>query len=418
LSRAEEITSEVRKLVFTCRSLEAQLQQSVPKKFHQELVAKMQGNIDSLSADLSATKSELGKATQRVVTLESQVASQTETISSQGKSIDSLNLKLSEAQVFATEYTKAVSKVQELESRISSMVEYSQYTSLQRRCGELEAQVANMVPKEQFSALQVELANSVPTQKYDDLKRALEQMVPREQFNIAQSRISDLERALSDSVPKADFEDLAGKITQITKEAIELASRASAAIGLESSAATSEPVESKQPTIQANEIPVPTSDAKSDVHEEQPEITHPVPEPQVAFEKSPSQPFVAQAQTSPQEIAEVQSQLSEINSAIETGANSIYQAPVAKIVESERGFRFSNTEFCARSGMEFLEDVERVDISVLAAHCQRGDFERWFKDVLSDETCAESLQKVRESNVSGEELRTMVVAAIAPRYKA
>jgi hypothetical protein len=67
--------------------------------------------------------------------------------------------------------------------------------------------------------------------------------------------------------------------------------------------------------------------------------------------------------------------------------------------------------------MEFLQDIERVDISIIASHNHNGDFERWFKEVLSDESVAESLRAIRESNVAGEELRTMVVAAISPRYR-
>jgi hypothetical protein len=436
LSRAEEITNEVRKLVFTCRSLEAQLQQSLPKKFHQEVVAKMQGNIDSLSADLASTRSELEKTlaiAQKVEGLEAQVTSQNETISSQAKTIDSLATKLSETEVYVTKYSEASSMIQELESRISTMVESSAYTSLQTRCSELEAQLSNMVPKEQFEAIQAELANSVPVQKFEELKKRLEQMVPREQLTVAESRISELEKSLAESVPKADFDELAGKIAQITKEAIELASRASAAIGLES------PVPAESDSSSANmydslaasqQVDVSTTPASPpDVAHptiEMPEVEHhadssvvatAVPETSSATPVTAAEPFQVESHAETQEIAEVQSQLSEISAAIETGASSIPPVQSQTIVEPEKGFRFSNTEFCARSGMEFLEDLEKVDISVVATHCQSGDFERWFKDVLADEAAAQSIQKIRESNVSGEEMRAMMVAAIAPRYK-
>lgn len=439
LSRAEEITSEVRKLVFTCRSLEAQLQQSVPKKIHQEVVAKMQANIDSLSADLVRTKEdELEKAAaigQRVATLEGQVGSQNETISSQSKTIDSLTVKLSESAIVAMQFSQALSKIQELETRISSMVDFVEYTSAQKRCAELEQQVSNMVPKDQYSALQTELANSVPVQKYVELQKSFELMVSREQFNVAQSRIAELEKTLSESVPKSDFEELAGKITQITKEAIELANRASAAIGYESPApvevdpvaalepdatsAASEVSTLNDPTYAAMETPtVAVEVTQPEVHHIESEVATPAPEFPAAEPVATPQPFRTETQTPAYEIAEVQSQLSEISAAIETGATSVASVPSPMTVEAEKGFRFSNTEFCARSGMEFLEDLEKVDLSVVAAHCQSGDFERWFKDVLADETSAQYLQKIRESNASGEELRTMMVAAIAPRYRA
>jgi hypothetical protein len=438
LSRAEEITSEVRKLVFTCRSLEAQLQQSVPKKFHQEVMAKMQANIDSLATDFASTRSELEKTisiAQKVESLESQILSQNDTISSQTKTIDSLTAKLSESEAYVLRYSEAVSKVQELESKISTMVDSAEFASLQKRCYELEAQVAAMVPRDHFSALQVELANSVPAQKYEDLQRRLEQMVPRDQLNIAESKIGELERNLAESVPKTDFDELAGKITQITKEAVEFANRASAAIGLElpvlaevdsvtvnvpdAPVTGPEVALSTTPSTFPSEVPIsPVEVTQAEVHTERSEVAEHAPESPGVEHEVTSQPIQVETQTQPQEIAEVQSQLSEIGAAIETGANSIVTVQAPTRVEAEKGFRFSNTEFIAKSGMEFLQDLEKVDISVVAAHCQSGDFERWFKDVLADETAAQSIQKIRESNVSGEEMRTMMVAAIAPRYRA
>ncbi len=431
MSRAEEITSEVRKLVLTCRSLEAQLQQSIPKKVHAEVVSKMQANIDTLSADLARTAAELEKTTsigQRITTLESQIVSQNETISSQSKTIGDLSAKLSENAIITNQYSQAVLKVQELESKISSMVDSSQYALSQEKCADLEAQIASMVPRAQFTALEVELANSVPLQKYGELQRTLEQMVPAEQLKTAESRVSELEKTLAESVPKTDFEELASKIAQITKEAVELASRATAAIGLDSApvpdvtpalgtesetqALIHEPPQAPTVAPAPVEVPVVVETPQPEVQTEVAVVVQaPTPteltEP-VAELESPH----VEAQTP--DITEVQSQLSEINTTIETGANTV----TPTVVEADRGFRFTNSEFCARSGLEFLEDLEKVDVSVLAAHCQSGDFERWFKDVLADETSAQSLQKIRESNVSGEELRSMMIVAIAPKYRA
>ena len=61
LSRADEITSEVRKLVLTCKALEAQLQQSIPKKAHEDIVAKIQKQIYDLENQVALTKGELEK---------------------------------------------------------------------------------------------------------------------------------------------------------------------------------------------------------------------------------------------------------------------------------------------------------------------------------------------------------------------
>ncbi len=558
MSRAEEITSEVRKLVLTCRSLEAQLQQSVPKKTYEETITKMQTAIDSLNAELSRARSELENTTslgQRISTLEAQIGSQSEIISSQGHTFEAISSKLVENSVPFALYTENLAKVQALEARISSLVDPNEYNAVKQNCSELQVQIANMVSKSTFENLQEQLTNSVPVQKYEELKISFEQMVPREQFNVAEARVAELESALANSVPRHDFEELAGRIAKITEEAAQLASQAQAAvapvtvsdsptpesapvavspepapqaevaktapvevapipvadvtpsiiIAEPNSAPAPIPVEEIQAQIQTVAPPVevqaPESVTPTAVNEPSPSISisEPVvasaPAPVEVLTQVPNQDVVAPVQSpapatqppeeviptpavvetsnspetialesqipeanptpvqtevqiveaivaapapsetptapaepaptvepQPQEIAEVQSHLSEITSAIETGVTTlsptVQQVPVAMQVESEKGFRFSNTEFCAKSGMEFLEDIEKVDISVIFAHTQSGDFERWFKEVLADESSAQSVRSIRESNVSGEDLRTMLVAAIAPRYRA
>ena len=89
MSRSEEITSEVRRLVLTCRSMEAQLQQSIPKKTHQEVVTKMQTAIDGLTAELERTKADLQKTAhleETIKGLSEQITSQTVTITGQWQS--------------------------------------------------------------------------------------------------------------------------------------------------------------------------------------------------------------------------------------------------------------------------------------------------------------------------------------------
>ena len=461
MSRAEEITSEVRKLVLTCRSLEAQLQQSVPKKTYQETVATMQANIDSLNAELSRTKSDLENTTslgQRISSLESHISTQNEAVCQQGKVIESLSARLAENTIPMSIHTQAVSKVQELESRISSMVDVTEYSSLQKRCAELEAQIATSVPKTQYAALEIELANSVPIQKYEELQRSFAQRVPREQLQVAEARVAELERALTESVPRQDFEELTSRIAQITREAAELASRVAAPVFYSEPEVVAEqhPVTQVAPAATVSDQPPTSPEPMPSISVEATETQEIVPQTAPVIEEITSnpQPSTVEPQQTPSgenatptlevpqdpmpsaapqpeaatpvvvaeaenhEIAEVQSQLSEINTAIETGASTIPspQQPLG-VVDPERGFKFSNTEFCARTGMEFLQDLERVDISIIASHSHSGDFERWFKEVLADESAAESLRAIRESNVTGEELRTMVVAAISPRYR-
>jgi hypothetical protein len=51
-------------------------------------------------------------------------------------------------------------------------------------------------------------------------------------------------------------------------------------------------------------------------------------------------------------------------------------------------------------------------------HFKNGDFERWFKDVLADDSVVESIKSIRESsNLTGDEIRAQMVAVIAPHYR-
>ena len=71
--------------------MEAQLQQSIPKKAHQEVVTKMQKTIDDLVAELERTKEDLEKTThleEKIKGLSEQITSQTEAITGQWQSKD------------------------------------------------------------------------------------------------------------------------------------------------------------------------------------------------------------------------------------------------------------------------------------------------------------------------------------------
>jgi hypothetical protein len=598
LSRSEEITSEVRKLVLTCRSLEAQLQQSIPKKTHLEIVGKMQGAIDSISAELGRTKESLAKTTslgERMNALESTLAVQNNMISSQNNVIGALTSKFSEALVLASTYADATHKIQLLEERIGTMVDRSQYDSLVDSYHEMEERLANTVPKDQYYVLEDKLSNSVSKFAYEELQNRISQMVPREDLASAESKVADLEHALLNSVPRQDFEELASKMAKVSSEAEAARTSAQATIEetraapiiLEDSPAppiqefapvapvspenfttesaasdfeTQKPVtlsesySEPENLAQANEpptnisfapestttVPIPVSDpivvepssvpiqeivisvdnsqtittndqTTAEPEESQPIIVESIHAEQLTFESTPqaeesqsesffaansgaqtsmtesvsevetvakeavveeittvpesvaapeiesrsfdtvevvSQPDIPQkvdsaeivqettvsefqapesatsepaVETTPQEhseIREVQSNLSEINAAAETGVTAFETATSPLVVEFERGFKFTSTEFCARSGLEFVEDLEKVDATVVEQHFKNGDFERWFKDVLADDSIVESIKSIRESsNLTGDEIRAQMVAVIAPHYR-
>ena len=181
--------------------MEAQLQQSMPKKTHQEVVAKMQAKIDELTTELETTRSDLERSVhleEGIKSLSQQIASETQTITSQFQSNDAR-------------------RIQELEAKISGMVDRTEFDTLQARYEQLKN---STVPKDDYSALQNQFTNFVPKQTFEDMQRTLrETTVPREQLSAAEARLQELETRLTNSIPRADHEELMTAITSMIGEA-------------------------------------------------------------------------------------------------------------------------------------------------------------------------------------------------------
>jgi uncharacterized coiled-coil protein SlyX len=379
LSRAEEITSEVRRLVLTCRAMEAQLQQSIPKKTHQEVIAKMQASIDGLNGEVERLRSELQKTTtlnESIASLGGKVTSQGETVSSLGQTVANLNqvievqkntlaelsAKLAVSTVPTSVYDQTVSNLDQTRAKLSVMVERSEYDSLQAKVNELTETFKSMVPKAEYLSLQSQFVNFVPKETFEALQRALTQYVPREQLVASETKLHELEAKMANYVPRSDYEELTARIGSLTKEASSLS------IDVVPSVSDNVEIPETRPTTET---------------------------------------------TQPQEITEIQAELQEIKSAKDTGSSSFE----IKTVDTTQGFVFANTTYCATNGLEFLQDLEQAPIESIQSHMKGGDFERWFKDVLEDQSSADALRSIRESNYNGSELRAKIAAVIAPRYK-
>jgi len=155
----------------TARSLQAQLDQSIPKKTHEEVIARMQATIDGMGAELRRTKSQLEETQsigQGLALLSRQVAAS-------GDTIKEATVKLSEVTVPNQVFQQAMVKLSELEQVIS--------------------------------------------RKEQEIRSINEQTVPKEQYLRAEARISELENILSNSMPKTEFEDLSQQIDTLTKAA-------------------------------------------------------------------------------------------------------------------------------------------------------------------------------------------------------
>ena len=64
---------------------------------------------------------------------------------------------------------------------------------------------------------------------------------------------------------------------------------------------------------------------------------------------------------------------------------------------------------------EFLRKIQEVNAKSLEFHLQRGDFEKWIRDVLGYEELANEVGKLRNLNLTGEPLRKELYE-IASRY--
>jgi hypothetical protein len=87
----------------------------------------------------------------------------------------------------------------------------------------------------------------------------------------------------------------------------------------------------------------------------------------------------------------------------------------------DRSFYFEGPEgklhLRAQNLLLFLQMAEGVDDATWVHHLQRGDYSRWFREAIKDETLAsEGAQIERRTNTSPAESRALMKAAIEGRY--
>jgi hydroxymethylpyrimidine pyrophosphatase-like HAD family hydrolase len=66
---------------------------------------------------------------------------------------------------------------------------------------------------------------------------------------------------------------------------------------------------------------------------------------------------------------------------------------------------------------ELIERVGTLDLAVVSFHFQRGDFGRWIRDVLHDETLARWLDRLHAADLSGEALRQALLDTLNQRLR-
>lgn len=87
-----------------------------------------------------------------------------------------------------------------------------------------------------------------------------------------------------------------------------------------------------------------------------------------------------------------------------------------------KGFTFFY-EFARPSGLtvhsleDFYSTLKTVDISSIRFHMERGDFERWLRQVIGDDKLADELTSISNKKLGGEALRKRILVAMERRIK-
>lgn len=87
-----------------------------------------------------------------------------------------------------------------------------------------------------------------------------------------------------------------------------------------------------------------------------------------------------------------------------------------------KGFYFylrenKSTGLLARSLQEFYGIVKTIDLASLEFHVQRGDFEKWIREVLSDEELGDEIAELRVKGLSGDALRDKLCESVGRNCK-
>jgi len=92
------------------------------------------------------------------------------------------------------------------------------------------------------------------------------------------------------------------------------------------------------------------------------------------------------------------------------------EAVARLVVPDEKAFHFYRpfgeyTHMKARSLKELLESLERAPIDSIIYHLNRGDLQRWLREVMLLDELAEEFDKIAKAEIGGDELRRALINA-------
>lgn len=91
-----------------------------------------------------------------------------------------------------------------------------------------------------------------------------------------------------------------------------------------------------------------------------------------------------------------------------------------KELSKEKAFYFftsigNYTGESATSLEDFLKKIECIDIKSIEFHFHRGDFEKWVAEIIGDKELAEQIKKLKDQDITGENLRNQLHQIISKR---
>jgi hydroxymethylpyrimidine pyrophosphatase-like HAD family hydrolase len=101
------------------------------------------------------------------------------------------------------------------------------------------------------------------------------------------------------------------------------------------------------------------------------------------------------------------------------GMHRLHRYLEDKVPPSQRFYFNDDTARSAPVGnlSELIDRMPLLDQSVIEFHFQRGDFTKWVRDVLHDQTLARWLDRLQTTDLSGESLRLALLEAFEQRHR-
>jgi hypothetical protein len=404
MNKTEGSDTEAKKLTMRCKTLEAQLRQSITKKEHHEIVLEFEDKMTDMEKQIAAQEKKIAEQEKELARTKGELQSTLslgEQISDVGahlgaldkslgeqlKSMDSIALKVSQGTVPVSVHQQSLAKIGELEEQVRTMVPKSELAESQKRYEEANRQIAKMVKASDHDALK---------QKVAELESSVSSMIPAEQLAESEKQVRELKMRLAEHVPQSVYDELVSRVVQLAEDVTGGETAVDEQAGL-----NEEPVE---PAPGEQTEPEPANPAHA-----------PERLPTVPMQSAAPETPVADGAEGPQEpeIREVGSHLAEMNT---DAQEATHGAPTS----SERlapAFRFEETDIEVSSGPEFAQALANVPTRALELDVRSGEFERWFREALSDATTADLLGRVRAREVSGDELRNQVKSAVSKYAK-